>query len=71
MNTAKINGYGAYFRFITPILVTIAIAILNYMRADIKELKTHFTNHLSLYQANCITVESRLKAIEVELKYKK
>lgn len=39
MNKEKIDGYGALFRFITPTLVLISIAILTFLATDIKELK--------------------------------
>lgn len=52
MNRDLINGYGSIFRVVTPILVTIAIAILVAMngkmdKVDIKidTLGSYFTNH--------------------------
>ena len=71
MNTEKINGYGAILRFITPVLITVMLFVLGMMREDIKELKVYFANHLSRYNQNCLEVESRLKGIETELKYRR
>ncbi len=67
MNKDKINGYGAILRFITPILVTIALFILGAIKGDLGELKTHFTNHLSEHKSIEIKLESRLTHIETLL----
>ena len=71
MNKDKINGYGAILRFVTPILIGL-VAYLGKMAVDdikggLTKLDTHFTNHLSSYQKNCIVVESRLSRIEALL----
>lgn len=67
MNTEKINGYGVYFRFITPILVTIAIFVLGLLMSDMQELKRHFSNHLGEHKHIEILLEKRLSRIEAIL----
>lgn len=67
MDKERINGYGMVLRFVTPVLITLVLYILTSVKDDIRELKLHFTNHLSSYQRNCVEVEGRLKSIETEL----
>ncbi len=68
---ARINGYGQVFRFITPILITVAIFLLNWIRTDVKKidtdlisLATHFTNHLSHHKDLEVDYEHRITIIE-------
>ena len=68
MNTEKINGYGAILRFITPVLITIALFILGMIRQDLHELKSHFTNHLLDHKTIEIQLEKRLSCIETLLR---
>ena len=65
MNKEKINGYGAIFRFITPILITIVLFILGMIRQDLGELKAQFNNHLSEHKRIEIMLEKRLTSLEV------
>jgi hypothetical protein len=74
MNENKLNGYTQLFRIITPImttvltvLVTINIFILTWLRNDMRELKTHFGNHLSEHKQIEITIEKRFSCLEVLL----
>lgn len=67
MNRDKINGWGAVFRFITPLLITISLFILGMLRSDLCELKAHFTNHLSEHKQIEVTLEKRLTHIETLL----
>ena len=74
MDRDKINGYGAILRFITPVLVTIALFILGLIRQDIGMLrqdltllKTHFENHLSYHREMEVLLEKRLSRIETLL----
>ena len=67
MNAAKINGYGAILRFITPILIVL-IGYLGRMAVDdvkyqLKELNLHFTNHLSNHKHMELILETRLTRI--------
>ena len=68
MNKDKIDGYGAIFRFITPILITVALFILGIIRQDLGELKAHFNNHLNEHKIIEIMLESRLTRIETLIK---
>ena len=68
---ATINGYGQMLRFITPVLITVAILLLNWLRTDISELKVHFTNHLSHHNSLEIGYEGRISKVEVELKLRR
>ena len=63
----RINGYGSILRFITPILITIAIFILGMVREDLGEVKQHFRNHLSEHKIIEITLDKRLSRIETIL----
>jgi len=65
MNREKINGYGAILRFITPILITIVLFILQMMRQDLIELKSQFSNHLSEHKNIEILLEKRLTSLEI------
>lgn len=71
MEHDRLNGYASYLRLITPLLVTIGIFLMTLLLSDVKELKLHFTNHLSTYNKSCIDIESRLKEIETILKYRR
>lgn len=67
MPDSKINGYGEYFRFITPILVTIACILLGFLLSDMKELKLCFSNHLEHHRVMEVSWEGRLSGIETKL----
>ena len=67
MNVEKINGYGAVLRFITPLLITVALFILTMIRQDLGELKAHFSNHLTEHKGMEVQLERRLTHIETLL----
>ena len=60
----RVNGYGVLFRFITPLLLSIILALGGFILNDIKDTQKesilHFTNHLSYHNQ----IESRLSRIE-------
>lgn len=60
----KINGYGSAFRFVTPILVTISIMFLSWIRGDLEKIEKHFTNHLAHHQDLEIGYERRISILE-------
>jgi hypothetical protein len=64
MNGDKVNGAGVWLRFITPVLVTVAIFLLSLLIADMRELKEKFNNHLQHHVQLEVTLESRLTRIE-------
>ena len=74
-----INGWGSVFRFITPVLVTIALFYLAGLQSQIKDMKCevkeltketqlYHTNHLSHHTKMEISFSERLTALETELK---
>lgn len=65
---SKLNGYGVILRFITPVLISIVIFMVGWLRTDILELKVHFTNHLSNYNIHCLALENRLSTLETTIK---
>lgn len=65
--TDRINGYGTLLRFITPILITIALFILGMIRSDLKELEMHFTNHLSEHKQLEVNFEKRFSCLETQM----
>ena len=75
----KINGWGTVLRFITPILVTIALFILTGLKEEIKEVKSDnktnfakievkFDNHLEHHRQFEIILGERLAAIETKIR---
>ena len=64
MNSDKVNGTGVWFRFIIPVLVTVAIFLLSLLIADVREIKVKFDNHLQHHTQLEVTLESRLTKIE-------
>lgn len=68
MDLNKINGYGSLFRFITPVLITIALFILSQILTDMKEMKSLFTNHLEHHRVIEVSLGERLSSIETILK---
>ncbi|KKK74602.1 hypothetical protein LCGC14_2882140 [marine sediment metagenome] len=64
MNADKINGIGVSFRFITPVLITITIFLLSWIRTDVTKLSTHFTNHLSHHRQLEVDYQGRLTRLE-------
>lgn len=78
----KINGWGSLFRFITPILITLLMFVINDIKDDIKEvrseqrtvaveLKAYNTNHLVHHAAIEKELAERLASIEATLKFKR
>ena len=74
-----IYGWGSVFRFVTPVMLTIVIFILNGLVADIKDVRTqakeisketqlYFTNHLSHHAKIEKDICERLAVIETKLK---
>ena len=74
-----INGWGTVFRFITPILITIAIFILSGMKDDIKEVKSDnkinfaeiqakFDNHLNHHRQFEVILGERMATIETKIR---
>jgi len=60
----NLNGFGIMLRFITPVLVTIAIFLITWIKSDVGKLDVHFTNHLEHHQDLEVGYERRLTAIE-------
>jgi hypothetical protein len=58
------HEFGEIFRFITPILVTIAIFVINGVDKKVDKLDSHFTNHLQHHQELEVGYEKRLSCIE-------
>ena len=61
------QGSVEWLRFLTPILVTITLFGVGLMLTDMKELKSHFTNHLSDHKTFEVMLEKRITAIEVKI----
>ena len=66
--SSKVDIYGSIFRFITPVLITIALFILTMIRTDMGELKSHFTNHLSDHKTFEVKLENRMTCLETTIK---
>ena len=60
----KLNGFGSDFRFITPVMTGIIIAMLTYILTDIRTVKISLDNHL---QHSMVAVYERLTTIEIKL----
>ena len=60
----RLNGYSQYFRFITPILVTITIFMINTIKEDMCDLDKHFSNHLSHHEDLEVGYEKRMSTME-------
>jgi hypothetical protein len=74
-----INGWGSVFQFVTPVLLTIVLFILNGLKDEIKDVRNmakelaketaiYHTNHLSHHTKMEISFCERLVALETELK---
>ena len=61
-------GWVEWLRFITPIGVTITLFGVGLMLTDMKELKSHFTNHLSDHNKFELILENRLTKLETMMK---
>jgi len=75
MNADKINGYGAYLRFITPALIAIigTLILLNLsaikektasIDKDLTTLTSHFTNHMGHHFLLEKEYENRITTLE-------
>ena len=75
----KINGWGQIFRFVTPVLITIALWILGDMRNQIRdvredaklvavETKVYSLNHLEHHRVFEISLCERITSIETILR---
>ncbi len=71
MDKDKINGYGSLFRFITPVLITIAIFMLTWILNDTRELKICFANHLEHHRVIEVQISERLSSIDTTLRERK
>ena len=69
MNTNRINGYGAILRFITPLLLAIALFILKDIKSDLREVKQSFTNHLEHHRTLEVQNAERLSCIESKINF--
>ncbi len=74
----KINGWGSVFRFITPILLTIALFIISGIKTEIKDVKTdtckrldsivlQFTNHLEHHRVLEVGLAEKFAMLQVQL----
>lgn len=66
-----INGYGPYFRVLTPVLcmfitvlVTIMLFTIKGINSKVMTLDKHFTNHLMHHQDLEVGYANRISAIE-------
>ncbi len=59
----KINGYGPVFRFITPVLLVITMAMTGYVLSDIKEVRKKLSHHLEF---TIPKITSRLLRVEMK-----
>ena len=75
----KINGWGSAFRFITPILLTVALFILTGIKEEIKEVKCdttkrfdkvdlQFSNHLEHHRQYEVILAERMTRIETKIR---
>ena len=74
-----INGWGILLRFVTPVMLTILVVLINMLIADVKEVRidtkvlaketqVYFTNHLSHHAKMEKELCERLVVIETRLK---
>ena len=61
-------GWVEWLRLITPISITIVLFGVGLILADMKELKSHFTNHLSDHKSFEVSLEGRLATMEQMMK---
>ncbi len=72
MNGEKINGFGAIFRFVTPLLVTITLFVVGQIWTQVNDLNVkmyaHATNSdLHIPRSELTRFESRLDQMQKEL----
>ncbi len=69
MNSDKINGFGAIFRFITPALIivtgTTIMFTLGNLNKKVDKLDSHFLNHLSHHNLLEKEYEHRITKLEI------
>ena len=61
-------GWVEWLRFITPLGVSITLFCVGLILTDMKELKGHFTNHLSDHKGFEVRLENRLTTLETIMK---
>ena len=61
-------GWVEWLRLITPISITVVLFGVGLILADMKELKGHFTNHLSDHKTFEVILENRLATLEQMMK---
>lgn len=59
-----IHDYGQLMRFITPLLISIALYLLSNIQKEITKLDTHFTNHLFHHVRLEKEIEHRFTCLE-------
>jgi hypothetical protein len=64
MTADKVNDYGVMFRFITPVLVTIAIFSLSNLAEDIKDLRACIATHLEVHRVLDVALAERVAKLE-------
>lgn len=62
---ARLNGVSVVFRFVTPCMIGILMAMTSYLLGDIRQMRSDLTNHL-VHDMQKMT--NRLTAIETQLK---
>lgn len=70
MTKDTINNYGTLFRFITPLLIGIVgyflITGIGDLKIKLRDMDSHFTNHLNHHQDLEVGYERRLSVIETK-----
>ena len=61
-------GWVEWLRLITPIGMTLLLFGVGLILTDMKELKSHFTNHLSDHKTFEVILENRLATLEQMMK---
>ena len=62
---ARLNGVSTIFRFLTPCLIGILLAMTTSLLTDIRAMRNDLNNHLQFDMAE---ITNRLTAIETQLK---
>ena len=62
---SRLNGVGMVFRFVTPCMIGVLLAMTSYLLGDIRDMRSDLTNHLV---NDMQTITNRLTAIETQLK---
>jgi len=64
LSNGRIEKFGQVFRWITPILVTIALFVLTQMSMDIGKIESKLEIQMEQVQTFMRTTESRLSVLE-------